>query len=34
MHDHSVLGSCGAVLRAVASRWSGGARSTASRNAS
>ncbi len=24
MHDHSILGSCGAFLRAVASHWSGG----------
>jgi hypothetical protein len=34
MHEHSLLGSCGAFIRSVASHWSGGARSTASRNAS
>src|SRR3990172_5592 len=26
MHDHSLLGSCGAFLRSVASHWSGGGR--------
>jgi hypothetical protein len=26
MHDHSILGSCGAFLRSVASHWSGGGR--------